>query len=144
METVSHQRITLFVWTLKMTDSFYPLLPAPLLMPAWRVLIGPAKSLPHSVLIGVFLQTSPLATLCNTSESQLITSALKMETAQFSKILACINQSRNIIRVMLLEMHLNKVCSKVHIMKYLSGIYPVRNGQKKKECFISLGFSNLP
>jgi hypothetical protein len=65
----------------------------PLLTPVWSHLIGLAQSLPHLVLTGPIPQTSPPDTLYNASEPQLITSALKMETAHFSKTLATINHS---------------------------------------------------
>jgi hypothetical protein len=62
-------------------------------MPAWIFLISLVQSLLHSILIGPFLQTSPSVILYNPSEYQLITSALKMETACFSETLASANQS---------------------------------------------------
>jgi hypothetical protein len=67
----------------------------PLLMPTWSLLIGLAQFLPHSSWLAPFPQTPlpPTLYLYGVSQSQLITSVLKSETASFSKMLASTNQS---------------------------------------------------
>jgi hypothetical protein len=77
-------------------DFVSPTLPRPTPPPltlAWSLPIGLAQSLPHSILIGLFLQTSLPATLYNPSDSQHRHLALKMVTVHFSETLASTNQS---------------------------------------------------
>jgi hypothetical protein len=73
---------------------FYPSLPSPLLTLAWNLLIGLVQSLPHSFQLALYfrLLIMPFC-ICGLSESWLITSALKMETAHFAKMLASTSQS---------------------------------------------------
>jgi hypothetical protein len=51
------------------------------------------QSLPHSVTIGPFLQTSLPDTLYNPSILSMVTSAMKMEAVRFSETLASTDQS---------------------------------------------------
>jgi hypothetical protein len=75
-------------------------LPSRLLRPAWSFFIGPAESLPHWSQLALSFRFPVLLPyiyiyiyIYGPAESWLITSALKMVTAHFSKTLASTNQS---------------------------------------------------